>query len=240
MHLADVTWTDARDVEADFALLPVGSTEQHGPHAPLGLDSMTAEAIAEAGADRYADEGTEVLVGPTVPVGVAAEHRNFEGTLWVSEDTFRAYVGETIESLASHGIDRVVVVNGHGGNVDALEELCGRMSREGDVYTAQYTWFNSTDFENIGHAGPAETSMIRHLAPELIHEDRTEAAAEGGADGWGEWVSGTNLAYDSDSFTDSGAVGDPREGDAELGADLLDAAADALVELLEAVADRQR
>ena len=241
MHLTEATWTDVADVGADVALLPVGSTEQHGPHAPLGLDSMTAEAIAEAGADRYAEAGgPEVLVGPTVPVGVAAEHRAFEGTLWVSEDTFRDYVGETIESLASHGIDRVVVVNGHGGNVDALREVCGRVSRSGEAYAVHYTWFDAVDFEDLGHAGPAETSMIRHLHPELIREERTDAAAENGADGWGEWVSGTNLAYDSDSFTDSGAVGDPREGDADLGADLLAAAADALAELLEAIADRPR
>ena len=239
MRLADSTWTDVRDVETDVALLPVGSTEQHGPHAPLGLDSLTAEAIASAAADRYAaDRDAEVLVGPTLPVGVAAEHRNFEGTLWVSADTFRAYVGETIESLASHGIDRVVVVNGHGGNVDALRELCGRLSRSEDVYAAQYTWFDAVEFEDLGHAGPAETSMIRHLRPELIREDRTETAAEGGSAGWGEWVSGTNLAYDSDEFTDSGAVGDPREGSAELGAELLAEATDSLVALLDAVADR--
>lgn len=239
MRLADSTWTDVRDVEAELALLPVGSTEQHGPHAPLGLDWMTAEAIATEGADRYAAEhDTAVPVGPTVPVGIAAEHRRFDGTLWVSEDTFRAYVRETIESLAAHGIDRVAVVNGHGGNVDALGELCAAVSRSGDAYAVQYTWFDAVDFEDLGHAGPAETSMIRHLRPELIHEDRTETAAEGGANGWGEWVAGTNLAYDADSFTESGAVGDPREGDAELGAELLDEAVDSLVTLLEAVADR--
>ncbi len=239
MRLADSTWTDVRDVEAELALLPVGSTEQHGPHAPLGLDSITAEAIASGAADRYiSDRDVEVLVGPTVPVGVAAEHRRFDGTLWVSEDTFRAYVRETIESLASHGIERVVAVNGHGGNVDALCELCGELSRSGEVYAVQYTWFDAVSFEKLGHAGPAETSMIRRLRPELIREERTEAAAEGAAEGWGEWVSGTNLAYDSDSFTDSGVVGDPREGDAELGEKLLTEATESLVTLLDAVADR--
>ncbi len=240
MRLSDSTWTDVRDVETDLAVLPVGSTEQHGPHAPLGLDSITAESIADEGAERYAAEhGTEVLVGPTIPVGIAAEHRRFDGTLWVSEDTFRAYVTETIESLAAHGFDRVVVVNGHGGNVDALNELCGQVSRAGDAYTVQYTWFDAVAFDDLGHAGPAETSMIRHLRPELIREDRTEAAAVGGADRWGEWVSGTNLAYDSDSFTDSGAVGDPRDGDAELGAELLDEAAASLSELIAAVETRR-
>ena len=241
MRLEESTWTDARDAETELALLPVGSTEQHGPHAPLGLDSMTAEAIAEAGADRYADANdARPVVGPTIPVGVAEEHRAFDGTLWVSENTFRAYVRETLSSLAGHGFDRIVVVNGHGGNADAIRELCGRVSRDGDAYAAGYTWFDAVEFDQLGHAGPAETALIRHLFPELIRDDRLDEAAEGAADGWGEWVAGTNLAYDSDAFTDSGVVGDPRNGDAALGERLLDAAAAGLSELLDAVARRDR
>ena len=239
MRLADSTWTDVRDADASTAVLPVGSTEQHGPHAPLGVDSMSAEAIAAAGVETYGEShGETVLVGPTVPVGVAAEHRAFDGTLWVSEDAFRAYVRETIESLATHGIDRIVAVNGHGGNVDALRELCARVTRGGDAYAVQYTWFDTVEFDAFGHGGPAETSLIRHLHPELVREDRTDAAAADGAERWGEWVSGTNLAYDSAEFTDSGVVGDPRDGDASLGAELLDAAGAALAELLDAIEDR--
>jgi creatinine amidohydrolase len=239
MNLPESTWTDVRDADADLAVLPVGSTEQHGPHAPLGVDFMTAEAIAEAGADRYADEyDGRALVGPTIPVGVAEEHRAFDGTLWVGEDTFRAYVRETMESLAHHGLDRVVVVNGHGGNVDALREACGRFTRDGDGYAVPYTWFDAVAVEELGHAGPAETSFVRHLRPELVHEDRTEAAADGAAETWGEWLHGTNLAYDSAEFTDSGVVGDPRDGDAALGEELLEESAAALAELLDAVARR--
>ncbi len=234
MKLPEATWTDVRDADADAALLPVGSTEQHGPHAPLGVDSMTAEAVAEAGAGRYAGD---VLVGPTIPVGVAEEHRAFDGTLWVTPDTFRAYVRETMASLAGHGLDRVVVVNGHGGNVDALREVCGRFSRDGPGYAVPYTWFDAVGDE-MGHAGPAETSLVRHLRPELIREERTERAAEGAAEGWGEWLHGTNLAHDSAEFTDSGVVGDPRDGDAALGERLLEKSAAALAELLEAVVAR--
>ncbi|MDR9431791.1 MAG: creatininase family protein [Natronomonas sp.] len=241
MRLDESTWTDARDAETELALLPVGSTEQHGPHAPLGVDSLTAEAIAEAGADRYAaDSDDEPVVGPTIPVGIAEEHRAFDGTLWVSEDTFRSYVRETVESLAAHGFDRIVVVNGHGGNTEAIRELCARVSRDGDAYAAGYTWFDAVDFDAFGHAGPAETAVIRHLHPELIRDDRLDEAADGAADGWGEWVAGTNLAYDSDDFTDSGVVGDPRDGDAALGEELLDSAAAELSKLLEAVARRGR
>jgi len=117
MDLAERTWPDAGAVETDLAVLPVGSTEQHGPHAPLGTDTTTAAAVAREGVDR-ADQ--PAVVAPPIPVGVAAEHRQFPGTLWVSENTFRAYVRETCQSLATHGWDRIVVVNGHGGNVPAL------------------------------------------------------------------------------------------------------------------------
>jgi len=239
MNLPESTWTDVRDAAADVAVLPVGSTEQHGPHAPLGLDFMTAEAAATAGAEQYeAEYGGEALVGPTIPVGVAEEHRAFDGTMWVTPETFRAYVRESMESLAHHGLERVVVVNGHGGNVDALRELCGRFSRDEAGYAVPFTWFEAVSVEQMGHGGPAETSFVRHLRPDLVREDRTDAAAEGAAESWGEWLQGTNLAYDVAEFTDSGVVGDPRNGDAALGEALLAESATALAELLDAVVDR--
>ncbi|MFB6143003.1 MAG: creatininase family protein [Halorientalis sp.] len=244
MDLAEATWTDADAAETDLAVLPVGSTEQHGPHAPLGTDVLTAEAVAAAGAESYeADHGSPVVVAPAIPVGVAAEHRQFTGTLWVGEDTFRDYVRETVESLASHGFDRVVVVNGHGGNVAPLREVCGRVTRESDAYAVPFTWFDAVDPADhgveMGHGGPVETSVLRHLAPALVREDRLDAAAEGGADRWGEWLGGTNLAYDTAEFSENGTVGDPREGSADLGEALFDAATGALVDLLSRVADRE-
>ena len=239
MDLFEATWTDADATDAALAVLPVGSTEQHGPHAPLGTDVLTAEAVASAGCERY--DG-DVVLAPAIPVGIAAEHRQFTGTLWVSDDTFRAYVSETVESLASHGWDRVVLVNGHGGNVDALQEVCGSLSREETAYAVPFTWFDAVDLSAfdtaMGHGGPTETSLLRHHRPELVATDRLDVAAAGAADGWGEWQSGANLAYDSAEFTENGVVGDPSGSSAALGEQLLSAAADALAELLGAVESR--
>ena len=237
MHLTRETWTDAADTEASLALLPVGSTEQHGPHAPLGTDVLTAEAVAEAGAERYADP---VVAAPAVPVGIAEEHRRFSGTLWASEETFRAYVRDIVTSLAAHGWDRVVVVNGHGGNIAALQEVTARIVRHDDAYAVTFTWFDEVDehTSEMGHAGPLETSMLRHTDPEMVHEDRLETAASEGADRWGEWQGRVNLAVDSHEFTDNGVVGDPRESSRELGEELLDRSADALCDLLDAVRQR--
>ena len=239
MRLSEATWTDAAALDTDLAVLPVGSTEQHGPHAPLGTDFLNAESIAEAGVEAF--DG-DVVVAPTIPVGIAEEHRAFDGTLWVAPDTFRAYVRETIESLAFHGFDRVVVVNGHGGNVEALAELCRRLSRTGDAYAVAFTWFDAVGDHSkaMGHAGPLETGLLRHTHPELVREDRIDEARADAADRWGEWVSGVNLAHDSDEFTDNGVVGDPADGDATRGKELESLAADALASLLEAVETRNR
>jgi|APHM01.1.fsa_nt_gi Uncharacterized protein, putative amidase len=262
MDLFESTWTDAADAETRLALLPVGSTEQHGPHAPLGTDTLTATAVTEAGADHYEDDtGERPVVAPAIPVGVAEEHRAFSGTLWVSPDTFRAYVRETAESLASHGFDRVVFVNGHGGNVDALREVAARLTRDGDVDAAPFTWFdhvegagdNTTVTERdgtgndetddatippMGHGGGRETALLRAVRPDLLREDRIGAAREGASEGWGEWVAGVNVAYDTEEFAENGVVGNPGEGDAETGEHLLAAAATALTELLAAVDER--
>jgi len=260
MRLSEVAWTDVRDATVDVAFLPVGSTEQHGPHAPLGTDTLNAVAVADAGADAYetgkpiekgsgadgtrpADRG-EAAVAPPIPVGVAEEHRAFDGTMWVSPETFRAYVREAAASLVAHGIDRVVFVNGHGGNVEALAEVARRFSRDPahDGYGVAFTWFDAVGdhASDMGHAGPLETALLRATNPELVREERVAEASADAADRWGEWVSGVNLAHDADEFTDNGVVGDPTDGDAERGDALLDAASDALAELAAAVVARNR
>ncbi|WP_136688410.1 creatininase family protein [Halorhabdus amylolytica] len=239
MKLSEATWTDVEAFETPLALLPVGSTEQHGPHAPLGTDAIAAEAVAHAGVDAT---DREVVIAPSIDVGVSAEHRAFPGSLWVSEDTFRAYVRETIEALAHHGFDRIVVVNGHGGNTAALREVCARISRGGDAYVVPFTWFEAVDPDGIemGHAGPVETALLEHVTPELIDNDSKERGGEGAADRWGEWEGSVNLAYDTDEFAPNGVVGDPADGNGELGERLLAEAADALATLLERVAERDR
>ncbi|RQG90703.1 creatininase family protein [Natrarchaeobius chitinivorans] len=237
MDLTEATWTDVSELETDLAVLPVGSTEQHGPHAPLGTDVLTARAVADAGVERV---DREVVRAPAIPVGIAEEHRQFPGTMWVSPETFRRYVRESIESLAYHGFDRVVVVNGHGGNVDALREVGGRLSRDGTAYAVPFTWFEAVGDHSaeMGHGGPLETALVRHCEPDLVREDRIDEAKAGAADGWGEWVSHANLAYDSAEFTENGVVGDPSDGTERRGEELLELAGDALARLLEAVAER--
>ena len=237
MHLERATWTEVADLETGLAVLPVGSTEQHGPHAAVSTDAVAARAVAETGIERF--DG-DVLCAPTIAVGVSEEHRHFPGTMWVSADSFRRYVRDCVGSLAAHGFDRVVVVNGHGGNVGPLGEVTATITRHDDAYAVPFTWFDAIGdhADEMGHGGPLETSLLLATAPELVREDRLEAAREGAADRWGEWVSGTNLAADTVEFAENGVVGDPSEADPARGRALLELAGIALADLLEAVGSR--
>jgi creatinine amidohydrolase len=204
----------------------------------LGTDALTARAVAEAGAEACS---AEVCLGPAITVDIVAEHRHFAGTLWVSPESFRAYVGEVIESPAYQGWEKVIVINGHGGNVHALAELCGTLTRDERAYALPFTWFDAIEARSaMGHGGPLETALLRATHPELVREGQVEAAREGMTERWGEWISEVNLAVDSVEFTDSGVVGDPgtEDADGERGEVLLAEAGAALAPLLVAVAER--
>lgn len=237
MHLETQTWTDVDSLETNLALLPVGSTEQHGPHAPIGTDTLNAEAVAAAAAGQY---DNPVIVTPTVPVGIAEEHREFTGSLWTSESTFRSYIRDIIDSLVYHGWDHIVMVNGHGGNAAALREVAEKVTRQDDAYAVPFTWFDEVGehSSDMGHGGPLETSLLQYTNPKTVQKDRLGSAAENGSQRWGEWQGRVNLAVDSHEFTKNGVVGDPRESSPGFGATLLEVAANALVDLLDAVAER--
>lgn len=216
-----MSWTELRDSEPSVALLPTGSTEQHGPHAPLGTDSLTAESIAEAAAE----EAEAAVCLPTVSVGVSEEHRAFDGTLYVSPDVFRGYVRETLES-AGRWFDTAVAVNGHGGNVAALQEVCARVTRDDALHAVEWTWWRALDRDDMGHAGRLETSLVQHLG-ELRGEP------EDGAESWGRYVESSATAYDVEDWTDDGVVGAASEASEELGEELFRSSVESLTRLVE-------
>ena len=113
----------------------MGSTEQHGPANPLGTDFLLAKAIAEETAKR-----TGVLCLPVVPFGVSSHHKQFWGTIFISSGTFKAYVREVCLSLCYYGVRKIVIVNGHGGNLAALKELARELREEG-IFVSVFQWW---------------------------------------------------------------------------------------------------
>jgi len=216
------------------ALVPVGSTEQHGPHLPLGTDFLTAQALAESVARKI-----NMICTPVIPVGVSSHHRQFWGTLWVSPDTFRRYMHEIAIALGYHGIRRIIFVNGHGGNSASLHEVSQKLRLEG-IYAVLYEWWNGPSVvelqkklfkSNGGHADAIETAMILSLQPELVDKSRVREAAAGASEHWGVTKFGGQLPVDTIDFSRSGATLDPREGTVEAGKRVRSAAEDDLIRL---------
>ncbi|MFU1782186.1 creatininase family protein [Haloarcula japonica] len=240
MYLADETWPDLGDYfeTESLALVPLGSTEQHGPHLPLATDHLIGEAFAREAADR-----TGYLCTPTINVGVSPHHRQFNGTMWVDAPVFRDYVESFTRNLAYHGIDRVIYVNAHGGNVEHLREVGRRLRDDEVLYAIEWMWDESIPdlvddlFEQNGpHGGPKETAMIQHLRSELVHDDRLEDARDGGipsVEAAETKKYGSRTFYDAADNTDNGVLGDQTDATAEKGAEMFEAATEQLVRLCE-------
>ncbi|MFB6111042.1 MAG: creatininase family protein [Halobacteriaceae archaeon] len=234
MYLHQETTTSASLGPDVVAVVPTGSVEQHGPALPLGTDLFAAEAIAATVADRE-----EAAVLPPVPVGVSGHHRQFDGTVAVSDETFAAYVRELLESLANHGVRKAVIVNGHGGNGAALERTARRLRARETLFAVPWDWWSDLASlieaelgTSLGHADAVETSVMLHLT-EFVREAHLETAESGAPNAWGETVVGGTVAFDAADFTETGAVGTPTAGNAETGAKLVAAARDDLETLVD-------
>ncbi|SEW30586.1 creatininase family protein [Natrinema salifodinae] len=203
---------------------------QHGPHAPVGTDTIIARAIA-ADADREWDGDSVVL--PALPVGIAPYHGRFPGTLSVSPETLRGYARDIVESLSdsSSSIETVVFVNGHGGNGETLShlgrELTESTSVDPDVY--RWEWMRAVD-DHVGHAGELETSVLLYLCPDDVGEP-----VDGDATAWENTVDGGVVHQFTDEFNENGAVGDATDASAQVGDRTFSTAVDALVSFLDRV-----
>ncbi|MFC7177177.1 creatininase family protein [Halosegnis marinus] len=235
MHLARETTRSVAEADPEVAVLPVGSTEQHGPHLPLGTDHLVAEAFADA-LDR-----ADSVVLPTLPVGVSDHHRQFHGTLSLSPETFERAVRETVASLAEHGTRKVVLLNGHGGNDDALRRAARTLRREETAFAVPWNWWDGYDpalaedllGEGLGHANAVETSMVLHVARDLVDEERVADAEATAAESWGREVHGADVGFDTADFSEGGAVGTPTAASADAGKQLFDASLAELTALVD-------
>ncbi|TVQ38475.1 MAG: creatininase family protein [Geminicoccaceae bacterium] len=236
-ELRDLAGTDAA------VIVPVASIEQHGPHLPTLTDTLLAETVAVRAAELAVARGEPTVVTPPVWSGLSEHHMALGATLTLDFSAFLAVLGGIVRSLARHGFDRILFLNGHGGNIAALRVVVEELQRHHpDIRLVSATyWDLAGDLMNpvlatqrtVRHACEAETSMLLALRPELVDPERLEEAAfpdvrdqaKGPDDGSYRWRSFA-------AMTPSGALGDPRAATAEKGERLLQLAAERLAEKL--------
>jgi creatinine amidohydrolase len=206
VQLAEISWDGAARVfkESDLVLIPVGSTEQHGPHNPLGTDHLVAAALSRAIGDK-----TGVVVLPVVPVGVSEHHRQFSGSLWVPPPVFRDYMRSLALAAGNHGVRKVVFVNGHGGNTASLNEVSEDLRRHHGIFAAVLSAF-PPNME--GHAGEEETSVNLYFHGHLVDMEKAVDTKQRGRLGSID-IQGFNrigpahFPWDTIDLTDTGVLG---------------------------------
>jgi mycofactocin system creatininase family protein len=162
--LGTATWPEIG--AAPLVVVPLGSVEQHGPHLPLATDTAVAAAVA---ADAVGSLGG-ALLAPALAYGASGEHEDFPGTVSLGTEALTALLVEYGRS-ACRWAGRVLVVNGHGGNLDALRSAGALLRREG----REVAWFPCSVPGGDAHAGRTELSLMLHVEPEGVREDRAVA-----------------------------------------------------------------
>jgi len=201
-------------------VMPLGSTEQHGPHLPLGTDSDVAVALA----DRLAAARPDVLVAPALPYGSAGEHAAFPGTLSIGAGALELVVVELVRSADAFA--GVVLVSGHGGNASPLAAAVNTLRAEG----RQVLGWAPRILGGDAHAGRTETSLLLALAPGTVRLD----AAEPGDVRPLAAVIGELRRGGVAAVSENGVLGDPTGASGEEGRRLLDALAADLIAAVEA------
>jgi len=222
-----------------IVLLPVGSMEQHGPHLPVGVDTFLSEGMCKAAAEAIATE-TAVVVAPTLWCGMAEHHMAYGGTFTLDIPTYRAVLGCLLKSLERHGFKRVLIVNGHGGNIAALASFLPDLAREIPGVALRVTTPYEPaqkaiapileDQERVHHACEVETSMMMVLAPDTVRRDKLTEAH--GPPHWTPQPAGVARYVSFREATPSGVIGDARRANAEKGEKLLAALRDAILAIL--------
>jgi len=202
LELADSTSAQVGEISPTL-IVPLGSTEQHGPHLPLDTDTRIATAVARSVAEQFGH-----LLAPAIAYGASGEHQEFPGTVSIGTAALTAVLVEYGRS-ACEWASRLVFLNGHGGNTDALRAATSTLRAE----RRDVVWCSGWAAGGDAHAGHTETSLLLHLSPHLVRNDR--------------WVTGNREPLAAllptlrregiGAVSSSGVLGDPTTATAEAG-----------------------
>lgn len=234
-----LSWTDITalpDRENTVIVLPVGATEQHGPHLPCAVDTLIAAGVVGHALSRLPASVPAYAMAP-ITYGKSEEHLHFPGTVTLTGRTLLSTIEELGESVYRAGFRKLLFVNGHGGQPQVLEMAARELRlRHGDfIVVPSFTWrvphvagqyLSEREKRLAMHAGHAETALVLALAPETVHMERAEAHYP--PEFPSKLLSPDGrpaCAWAARDFGESGVIGDPTPATAEQGHAILDSLA---------------
>ena len=232
-----------------IAVLPVAATEQHGPHLPLSVDAALLQGVIDAALPLLPAE-LPVLLLPPQNIGLSTEHAAFAGTLTLSPTTLIALWTELGECVARAGIQKLLLLNGHGGQVSVMDIVARELRQRCGLLVYSASWFSlplpdavagqfSAEEHRFGiHAGEIETSMMLHLAPQTVqmeHARNFRSTSQDRAARYSLLGNGKSakLGWAMQDYHPAGAVGNAAAATADKGHGVVQAAATQLALLLE-------
>lgn len=236
-----LTWPEMNEAIArqPVVILPTASTEQHGRHLPIDVDLLLAETISLEVGKR---SNGAALVLPAIPYGLNKHHIDFPGTIHIEPEVFIAFCLNVTKSVAYHGFEKILIINGHGSNQPLIDIIARRTTLETGSLCASCHYINVAverfreimESPVIAHADEFETSLYLHIAPQRVQMELA------GAD---DDVMGAYLSSDSTTpyvrfndywsrWTDLGVHGDARPATAEKGEIIFETAVTRLLELV--------
>jgi creatinine amidohydrolase len=169
--LSETTWYDVARTSYEVAVLPWGATEAHNYHLPYGTDTIESEHLAAEAARRAWEAGARVVVLPAIPFGVNTTQLDIPLCINMNPSTQSAILRDVARALAPHGVRKLVIFNGHGGN--DFRPMIRELHPDIPLFLCTLDWYRAVDprpfFTDPGdHAGELETSVVQHVAPELV------------------------------------------------------------------------
>lgn len=235
----------AHDMSGVIAVLPIAAVEQHGPHLPLGVDAMIMKGCVERVASRLPDD-LEAVFLPMQSVGVSLEHRDFPGTLWLTQETASRVLSEIAGGVARAGVKKIVLMNSHGGNSALISTVALELRARLGVLAVTCSWarfgypdglFSEQEQRHGIHGGEIETSLMLAFRPELVDMSRAKNFPPATLDferdfAWLRADRPAGFGWMAQDLSPSGAMGDASKATAEKGEATADYWATAFIELL--------
>ena len=233
---AELSWREIDELgrKTSLAILPIGTTEQYGPHLPLCTDGLVAEWLALRVAERYGG-----LVTPLIPMGNSSLFLDFPGTLSISDNAVHDIVRGIGSGLHSSGFKQLLIINGHAGNSASISRYLTEEARKLFEAALQIDVWRLAEavgqdlFAGIsgafGHAGPCATSVMMAIVPDLVRQDVAEAGEPVAL----RWPPGVYVPISFRTAYPSGYAGDVRQASPEKGRKLLEKMVDHILTILQ-------
>ncbi len=174
MRLAHMTVAQAEQYfkSRTIAILPIGSIECHGSHNVLGVDTLIPEKLTE-----LIEAKSDVMIAPMIPYGACDSQTGFPGTISLGTDVLYQVIKRVVDGLYGFGIRRFAFLNGHGGNIPALDRICLELDQKGALGAELNWWLMAWDLNPAwkgGHGGAEETAAMMAIDPALVHMDQVQ------------------------------------------------------------------